>query len=324
MIAKRNRRQLWAFTLVELLVVIAIIGILIAMLLPAIQSARETARRTSCANNLRQASLAMLNYSSNNKGLPTGAYSCCWGTWIVEILPYIEEAGLSSAYVHINKYNADASYRYAGSRNLPVTSQRISTLLCPTDESDASTLSGFVGVTRHNYLVNGGNTGVTIKDTYTTNPPSATYNSVTFGGAPFSSEGGPTLKSLHMKLSKITDGTSKTLMMSETVVGQDNDVRGYSWWGYGALFQTYLPPNATQPDVTQSAGYCGDATNPRNPPCTAMSSSSPMTSAARSRHTSGVQISMCDSSTRFLTDDIDLYTWRGLGTANGGELVSVP
>lgn len=314
-----------AFTLVELLVVIAIIGILIALLLPAIQAARESARRSTCLNNLKQASLAVINYSDARRSLPPGAHSCCWGSWIVEILPYIEEASLFSAYDQTNKFSADASYRYAGSRNLPVTQKRISTLLCPSDDSALdSTLSGFSGITKHSYVVNGGNTGYTPGDTYTTNPPVSSLNGVNFGGAPFSNEGGPSLKVLYVKPSKISDGLSKTMMLAETVIGDDADVRGFSWWGYGAMFHAYLPPNASQPDVTQSMSYCGNTANPRAAPCTGpYSATSPMTSAARSRHTSGIQASHCDGSARFVSDDIDLLTWRGLSTSRGGEINNV-
>src|SRR5215208_6344831 len=88
------------FTLVELLVVIAIIGILVALLLPAVQAAREAARRTQCTNNLKQLGIAMLNYESAKHELPPGLNECCWGTWQVAILPYLEETAMSALYVN--------------------------------------------------------------------------------------------------------------------------------------------------------------------------------------------------------------------------------
>src|SRR5262245_34959088 len=91
-----------AFTLVELLVVIAIIGVLVALLLPAVQSAREASRRSSCTNNLKQLSLAMLNYESTFTTLPggVGRWGCCWGTWQVRVLPYLEQGALGNIYVN--------------------------------------------------------------------------------------------------------------------------------------------------------------------------------------------------------------------------------
>ncbi len=85
---RRNRR---GFTLIELLVVIAIIAVLIALLLPAVQAAREAARRAQCVNNLKQIALGCLNYESANGTLPPGEKGCCWGTWGVFVLPYIEQ-----------------------------------------------------------------------------------------------------------------------------------------------------------------------------------------------------------------------------------------
>ena len=79
------------FTLVELLVVIAIIGILVALLLPSVQSARAAARRIQCVNNLKQLGIAMHNYHGSQRKLPVGNVSCCWGTWQMMILPFLEE-----------------------------------------------------------------------------------------------------------------------------------------------------------------------------------------------------------------------------------------
>src|SRR3954470_20671763 len=88
-----------AFTLVELLVVIAIIGVLVALLLPAVQAAREAARRMQCTNNIRQITLGMQNYADVNGGVfPVGAYGCCWGTWLVGLLPYVEQKALFDQY----------------------------------------------------------------------------------------------------------------------------------------------------------------------------------------------------------------------------------
>src|SRR4051794_17052246 len=127
------------FTLVELLVVIAIIGILVAMLLPAIQAARESARRAQCVNNLKQLGVAFQNYHDTYKKLPIGAYSCCWGTWQMAILPFIEEQQLADMYQFVPGDYFDDRYRYDNNesnapglkppmRNLDVTSKRIATL----------------------------------------------------------------------------------------------------------------------------------------------------------------------------------------------------
>ena len=93
---KRTSRR--GFTLIELLVVIAIIAVLIALLLPAVQAAREAARRAQCVNNMKQIGLAMHNYESSNGCFPPGEKGCCWGTWNVFILPYVEQSALFNAW----------------------------------------------------------------------------------------------------------------------------------------------------------------------------------------------------------------------------------
>src|SRR5881227_1150297 len=86
------------FTLIELLVVIAIIAVLIALLLPAVQAAREAARRSQCVNNLKQIGLGVMNYESSIGCFPPGEKGCCWGTWNVFILPYIEQSALYNSW----------------------------------------------------------------------------------------------------------------------------------------------------------------------------------------------------------------------------------
>ena len=122
-----------AFTLVELLVVIAIIGILVALLLPAVQSAREAARRMQCSNNLKQISLAVLNYESSFKSLPPGGVTegrCCQTksgiTWTISILPYLEQQAL------FDQYDSEAANEDAV--NAPVREARVATYLCPSDQ----------------------------------------------------------------------------------------------------------------------------------------------------------------------------------------------
>ncbi len=301
--------KLRGFTLVELLVVIAIIGILISLLLPAVQAAREAARRGQCANHLKQISLAMHNYHDVQKTLPVGAYSCCWGTWLVGIMPYIEQMPLYEKYSYKNMFDTPAGgYRYGDTPNRPVTTQRISTYTCPSDQLSTH----YSGITHHNYVVNMGNTG-----RYQTRD----YNGVIFAGTPFSG-GNP---SLSYAFSTITDGLSNTLMLSETIQGQGpdtdpRDLRGFAWWGSGCHFETYLTPNSSQPDVTASASYCNANANPGFP-CVGATSSMPETLAARSRHPGGVQGAMCDGSVRFFTSTIEWSTWNRLGSTQGGEML---
>ncbi|WLD13761.1 DUF1559 domain-containing protein [Planctellipticum variicoloris] len=293
------------FTLIELLVVIAIIAILIALLLPAVQQAREAARRTQCKNNLKQIGLAMHNYHDVFLTWPVGAYSCCWGTWQVGIMPYIEQAAYFNLYNHNRKFGTPVDdARYGNATNLPVTKHRFAAYTCPSDIPQAP----IGGITSHNYAVNYGNTGLAQQ---------ATLNGVVFGGAPFRNSN----PSVAYRMSDIVDGTSNTLLVSEVRQGVGSDLRGFSWWGDASGFETYLTPNSPQPDVVYTTSYCNNT--PANPPCIGTpTATQPSMYGSRSRHTGGVQSLLADGSVRFVSENIALNIWRGLGTTMGAEVLS--
>jgi prepilin-type N-terminal cleavage/methylation domain-containing protein/prepilin-type processing-associated H-X9-DG protein len=325
------------FTLIELLVVIAIIAVLIALLLPAVQAAREAARRAQCVNNLKQIGLGMHNYISANSTFPPGIKGCCHGTWLVFVLPFIEQQAMFNAWNSMGNTenaNLDGYLRYGGAGNITVTSSRINSYYCPTDGGNQSlTGIGVLGlyVTSQNYIVNFGNT-TTLQDAITLG--GVTYS---FLGAPFADIGAPDAISSSYKgtgtpepttgFESIIDGTSNTMFTSETVVGQAKvpgsqyDDRGFSWWGFGPMYTSWLLPNSSQPDAVQSSTYC---TYPfsTNPPCVTASSISLMWSAARSRHPGGVNVGMADGSVKFIKNSISLNTWRAISTSRGGEVVS--
>jgi prepilin-type N-terminal cleavage/methylation domain-containing protein/prepilin-type processing-associated H-X9-DG protein len=335
------------FTLIELLVVIAIIAILIGLLLPAVQKVREAAARMACSNNLHQIALANMNYeSSYGKFLPAiGKNGCCWGTWMVPVLPYMEQDNLFRGYVNFGGLDWTGP-RYNGGVNAAVTSARLKSFTCPSD-----TLQQKGSTTEHNYALNVGNTSFYQRET-PTNCKIGTAGCIPFLGAPFGyyngvsvdastgfgwdstlpwgpgSPGGsvpPDINQGQMgkqfTITSISDGTSNTLMASEVIQGSSGDYRGFTWWGGAAAFTTYLTPNSPLPDVMEGGG-CGAI--PPNPPCTPTSTLTfPRMVGARSRHSAGVNAAMCDGSVHFVNNAVDYNTWNAMGSAQGGEVVNL-
>jgi prepilin-type N-terminal cleavage/methylation domain-containing protein/prepilin-type processing-associated H-X9-DG protein len=332
-VMRRNR----GFTLVELLVVIAIIGILIALLLPAVQAAREAARRSQCSNNLKQLGLAMHNHHDSKQWLPPNraATGSVFGTWQMLILTYMEQDNMGSLYQNWGGSDSSPNAsggggtapRYGGSpNNTNLSTKRLSSLTCPSDIANAPTGS----MTSHNYVVNLGNTI----------DSQATYNSITHGGAPFKTAryqypgdaampasqytvetpGGWLVRPyVGTNFSEILDGLSNTLLMAECVQGTGSDLRGFSWWGSASGFTTYNPPNSPLPDNV--AQNCTNQPT-LNLPCV-VGTSSQYYLTARSRHPGGVQVLMADGSARFVQQAISINTWRGVSTSRGGEALSL-
>ena len=322
-----------AFTLVELLVVITIIGILIALLLPAVQAAREAARRMQCQNNLKQIGLAVMNYESALASFPVGSYGCCWGTWQGSILPYMEGRALAEMYYSGGKYDtvpspAPANYsgttscRYSGTVQLPITKQRIAAYLCPSDITAALAW----GVAKHNYACNYGTS--TLNDGDDAVEYVTTLNGVSLR-APFSGKGTASVAAYACRVADIVDGMSNTLMMSEVVQGTDTDLRGYTWWGRAAGFNTMadgidIPPNTSVPDLLQTGSQSSKEciNDGFNPPCDYSSGSVHQRMGARSRHPGGVNTTMCDGSGQFVSDNIASSVWQAISTINGAEIVA--
>jgi prepilin-type N-terminal cleavage/methylation domain-containing protein len=309
--AKRAR----GFTLVELLVVIAIIGVLVALLLPAVQAAREAARRTQCSNNFKQLGISFHNYHDTLGTFPPGVLANGLNSglsnpphamsWMPNLLPYMEQKPL---YDQMQPY---MSTRSSAAFPSNLFNTVIKTLVCPSDGNSPQTgvmagegdpppdyNDGFMG----NYLACHGSTEITAAN-------SRDMDGIFY----YLSRNG---------FASITDGTSNTVMTSEILLTQVRHLRDWRGRYYRAdhnssLFSTILPPNpGGGTPIADKARTC-EAGSPAYAPCQA--STDPQVIYARSRHPGGVNAGLGDASVRFISSTINLQTWKDLGTRAGGE-----
>ncbi len=311
------------FTLVELLVVIAIIGILIALLLPAVQAAREAARRMQCNNNMKQLGLAMHNHASAQNRLP----SCGLGWndamtgWrgmsaLVQLLPYTENETVSS--------QVNFEYRIWDKENTTVTGvwkNPMPMYCCPSD--DALGRISWHFVSRSNLAVCVGTAG-SFKNApgnrafEYTKPADRVGMDLETDGAFYLEEG--------RSLNDFPDGLSKTAFGSEILAGKvdtgatvyDTDHRG-RWvmpFEGGAAYSHRTTPNSSEPDVMT---YC--CVSSEEMPCVVQGDLQDEYFAARSRHPGGVNVLFGDGHVEFYEDSVDLKLWRELATVEGGEVI---
>lgn len=310
------------FTLVELLVVVAIIGVLVALLLPAVQSAREASRRSQCSNHIKQWTLGFHNYHDTNQTLPSASKNNMRHVWVYSMWPFVEQQALYNSYSQETHFYLPPNTIGGGAeatkfQNLDVgpTSRRIKIYYCPSDRFGAylnSTGDSYVRA-KGNYQLNFGPV-MHPHPNALTNPPVAWGP---FGFRDFTNSNVPR----YTRIGEISDGTSNTLLMSEAIMPRDdaNDHRGDFLNDDFACtyFATIITPNSTAPDVLVS-GRC-PSPNPPQMPCVAGGNRH---KTARSRHPNGVNVSLCDGSVRFVSNNISLVTWQSLGTMNGGDPVS--
>ena len=356
---KKMRR---GFTLIELLVVIAIIAVLIALLLPAVQSAREAARRAQCVNNLKQLGLALHNYFSAVGAFPPGIVTTSdyagsissWTSWSAQsmLLPYVEQSAL---------YNA-ANFNWAccfdgpeaDSRNLTVYSTRIGPFLCPSDANagiqQINSYVGSLGSSTFNSPVDGVTNG--IFQVYDTNGHTGsvsiaavtdgTSNTVAFGEALVGDYGKlnnyrgngmggvsatPNFEQVNaaanpsailvglQACNTFWNGTSITACPAGNCNRSGLKQYEGQLWALGergyTLFNTIVPPNSTQyPWRSCKQGSAGSAPE------------GSQIASANSNHPGGANFAFADGSVKFIKATTNMQIYWGLGSRNGGEILS--
>jgi prepilin-type N-terminal cleavage/methylation domain-containing protein len=306
------------FTLIELLVVIAIIAILIALLLPAVQQAREAARRTQCRNNVKQLGLAIHNYHDNFLTFPMsyttdGNFSSQsrGRSWFIGILPYIDQAPLFNQ-VNFNDPLANSAadpLPTPYSPNTVVAKTVVTAFLCPSDSSNGNgRLNGranlpgsdFFGVTDYKGVSGNNWAWGSFPYTHPTGRYAGNSNGLDAGNGwacRNNNGGGP----LVTRIRDLTDGTSNVTMVGETVAGRCTHTMW--WWFNGSTATAAVPLNhfVRNPTITPDDW--------------------PNNYSFGSLHVGGGHFLMGDGTVKFVSENIDLQLYRNLSTIDGAEAV---
>ena len=318
-----------AFTLIELLVVIAIIGVLVGLLLPAVQTAREAARRSSCQNNLKQIGLAILNFESAKQAFPAGfSYhnnggERCWG-WATFIMPFTEQAALYDQLDPENRKLHDVCVSGASAADQAALQTPISGYRCPSDITAAlNNLQSFgpsapFQIATANYIGSSGDQWKSGTDTAYPNGYGAPYKDFDVGGLMFGvvdSKATPSGRGpLGVKVKDITDGLSKTLLTGERCGRTTTGDRAAVWAGVGRAAD-YGPNGTTRtlgrPQFVQNGDYV-------NRPDTENASK-----GFSSMHPGGAQYGYTDGSVQFLSDNISTTNRKAIANRSDGRTYEV-
>lgn len=330
-------RSRTGFTLVELLVVIAIIGVLIALLLPAVQQAREAARRMTCSNHLKQLALACHNYHDTYSQFPLsyrqGGYDVNGNgtSWMREVLPFIEQANL---YDQIDpRWGVGNDPRNSASpwhsnptqgSNAWVAQQVIDSFLCPSDglndegrRTGRANIDGGANIAINNYKgVCGANwawgTWQVSTGPHAVTPFGPTNNGLDAGNGVFF-RGGDTgnQRWSKTKMASILDGTSNTYMIGEAIPAYCT--HSWWWWFNGTTATCAVPPNApAQHSSCQTGNRIADLI------CAA--GDWPNNYSFMSQHPGGLQFAYADGSVSFVSETIDITVYRNNATIASGEV----
>jgi prepilin-type N-terminal cleavage/methylation domain-containing protein/prepilin-type processing-associated H-X9-DG protein len=355
---KSVRSRWYGFTLIELLVVIAIIAILIALLLPAVQQAREAARRSQCKNNLKQLGLALHNYLDTHSVFPpfktwNNGTDCAGGpdgwtnqggySWMVMIMPFVDQAPAYSRIDFIN-HHSQASCPNSSNSWAQINNTAIGAFLCPSDPTPAS---------------NGSSTGTNYAGVISVSSLSQLGPGATAGTIPavrnlafFQMSGAGAVR---VSATDIQDGTSNTIAVAEVFRGRATAVRGGATWGLqngrcsrwmiegscgvtgtlgrGGSLGTMWAETSTAGgnpgghlQVGATAAATGDG-GPNDSRADQVSWNGENDESAHngfrpasSRHTGGVHILMADGAVRFASDNVDSNVWNNAHSRIGGEV----
>jgi prepilin-type N-terminal cleavage/methylation domain-containing protein/prepilin-type processing-associated H-X9-DG protein len=313
----RRRR---GFTLIELLVVIAIIGILIALLLPAVQKVRAAANAAKCKNNLKQIGLALANYESDFQKYPDGSYCIdtnhCYQDWAISILPYMEQDNLYHLFDPglVSEQQSDAAI-----------GQLVKTFVCPTDPDAFSPMRPYGGPGSGKLYMPSNYKGVEGVTEHPDLPKDCYWDRYDNAYRLMLAARGPMFRGLlHVRrvesglvaerVANISDGLSNTIMVGEYTTTTSESHRAfwaYSYWEWNQSAVAWNKPWILLPDYNDCMSH--------EPPNT---DDSPCKRGWSSLHPGGINFVFCDGSVRLLSRTIDMPTLAALATIAGGEVVT--